>query len=180
MRKCATGIAATILFAACAAPAAAAVQYDFAATSSYGGAYGSFSFVSPDFINSSSTNGTLIDLATLTSCSVSFGGAACGTQLLLNNDSAFTGSPSDAISFGTSNGASTDRGAVYYFADGALTNFGTFSSILLGSRQAATLRVSQAALSAVPEPATWVMMLIGFGGMGLALRRRRVVARLAV
>jgi hypothetical protein len=26
---------------------------------------------------------------------------------------------------------------------------------------------------AVPEPATWAMMLVGFGGMGVALRRRR-------
>ena len=28
----------------------------------------------------------------------------------------------------------------------------------------------------VPEPATWAMMLIGFGGLGAALRRRRAVA----
>jgi hypothetical protein len=27
--------------------------------------------------------------------------------------------------------------------------------------------------SAVPEPATWTMLLLGFGGLGLALRRRR-------
>lgn len=28
-------------------------------------------------------------------------------------------------------------------------------------------------LSAVPEPATWAMMLIGFGGIGFAMRRRK-------
>ena len=28
-------------------------------------------------------------------------------------------------------------------------------------------------IQAVPEPATWAMMLIGFGGIGMALRRRR-------
>lgn len=28
-------------------------------------------------------------------------------------------------------------------------------------------------VSAVPEPATWAMMLLGFGGMGVAMRRRR-------
>jgi len=26
---------------------------------------------------------------------------------------------------------------------------------------------------AVPEPATWAMMLLGFGGIGAAMRRRR-------
>lgn len=30
-----------------------------------------------------------------------------------------------------------------------------------------------AATGAVPEPGTWAMMLLGFGGMGVALRRRR-------
>ena len=31
------------------------------------------------------------------------------------------------------------------------------------------------AVSAVPEPATWAMMIIGFGGAGVAIRRRRQV-----
>src|SRR6476661_1716401 len=30
-----------------------------------------------------------------------------------------------------------------------------------------------AAFAAVPEPATWGLMLLGFGGIGMALRRRR-------
>jgi len=36
-------------------------------------------------------------------------------------------------------------------------------------------------LAAVPEPATWAMMLVGFGGIGMAMRRRRrpVLAQLA-
>ena len=36
-------------------------------------------------------------------------------------------------------------------------------------------------VAAVPEPATWAMMLIGFGGIGLAMRRRRrpVLAQVA-
>ena len=35
--------------------------------------------------------------------------------------------------------------------------------------------------SAVPEPATWALMLIGFGGIGFAMRRRRtpVLAQIA-
>ncbi len=31
-------------------------------------------------------------------------------------------------------------------------------------------------LTPVPEPATWALMLAGFGGLGVALRRRRVAA----
>lgn len=30
-----------------------------------------------------------------------------------------------------------------------------------------------AAVAAVPEPATWAMMLLGFGGVGMSIRRRR-------
>ena len=32
-------------------------------------------------------------------------------------------------------------------------------------------------LTAVPEPATWAMMLVGFGGMGVAMRRKRNPAK---
>ena len=40
------------------------------------------------------------------------------------------------------------------------------------------VRVSTGALTtgAVPEPATWAMMLLGFGGIGFAMRRRRTTA----
>ena len=41
-----------------------------------------------------------------------------------------------------------------------------------------TVAVS-ARTGAVPEPASWAMMLIGFGGIGIALRRRRQIARTA-
>ena len=32
-------------------------------------------------------------------------------------------------------------------------------------------------ISAVPEPQTWVMMLLGFGAVGSAMRRRRILIR---
>ena len=34
-------------------------------------------------------------------------------------------------------------------------------------------QIGAGAVAAVPEPATWAMMLIGFGAMGVSLRRRR-------
>lgn len=36
-----------------------------------------------------------------------------------------------------------------------------------------SVRLYQTGVSAVPEPGTWAMMLFGFGGMGMVLRRRR-------
>ncbi|MFD1786641.1 PEPxxWA-CTERM sorting domain-containing protein [Sphingomonas floccifaciens] len=40
-----------------------------------------------------------------------------------------------------------------------------------------TSLTADAVTSAVPEPATWAMMLIGFGGIGASMRRRKQVAR---
>jgi hypothetical protein len=48
----------------------------------------------------------------------------------------------------------------------------TFSSTGGGFADLKQLRVTLAS-GAVPEPATWAMMLLGFGGIGMALRRRR-------
>ena len=38
------------------------------------------------------------------------------------------------------------------------------------------ISVTVAEVAAVPEPASWAMMLVGFAGMGLAMRRRRSAA----
>ena len=43
---------------------------------------------------------------------------------------------------------------------------GTVSSV-------SQIRIGQAAAAVVPEPATWAMMLLGFGAVGFAMRRRR-------
>lgn len=44
-----------------------------------------------------------------------------------------------------------------------------------GLRITAT-NVTNVATGAVPEPATWAMMLLGFGGIGFAMRRKQVPA----
>jgi PEP-CTERM motif-containing protein len=49
----------------------------------------------------------------------------------------------------------------------------TFSSSGGGFQNFKQLRVTTAAAVAVPEPVTWAMMLLGFGGIGMVLRRSR-------
>ena len=59
---------------------------------------------------------------------------------------------------------------------------GTFSLSGGFTAGAATLTITRAAVAAVPEPGTWAMMLVGFGAMGVSLRRRRkpvTIAQLA-
>ena len=42
-----------------------------------------------------------------------------------------------------------------------------------GQTVTAIAQIGNGAVAAVPEPSTWAMMLIGFGAMGVSLRRRR-------
>ena len=53
-------------------------------------------------------------------------------------------------------------------------NLGTFNLSGGFSSGASTLTISRASVvAAVPEPATWAMMLLGFGAIGFSVRRRR-------
>lgn len=71
----------------------------------------------------------------------------------------------------------------FYGADigstGKITT-GTFGSIynvtagLNGGAATGTGNIATTTVGAVPEPSTWAMMIIGFGALGMAMRRRRV------
>ena len=56
---------------------------------------------------------------------------------------------------------------------------GTFKSVTMTFTNKATVqdvrqfRMNAAPTAAVPEPATWAMMLLGFGAIGFGMRRRR-------
>ncbi|MBS0479821.1 MAG: PEP-CTERM sorting domain-containing protein [Proteobacteria bacterium] len=85
---------------------------------------------------------------------------------------------------------SYDLSALAPISTPAATNGGAFRGIqstsaniryftLSGSYILAhSLTVGGAATAGVPEPATWAMMMLGFGAMGASLRRRaKVTAR---
>lgn len=40
-----------------------------------------------------------------------------------------------------------------------------------------TIDLLPAAVGSVPEPATWSMMILGFGAIGVAMRRRKLTVR---
>ncbi len=89
-----------------------------------------------------------------------------------------TGSSSASYTFDTTGATRTDMGwapFVYTFvADGTTTTLG-FTSSIGGSYGAALDAVSVS--GAVPEPATWALMILGFGAVGGALRRRTPAMR---
>ena len=76
-----------------------------------------------------------------------------------------------SVHFGNAGSGLGNRTILYLFDFGA----GGASSVDLGTRG-----FSNAVLiPAVPEPSTWAMMLLGFGAMGVALRRGRRTGKLA-
>ena len=90
---------------------------------------------------------------------------------------AFNGARSTAVTSGFVNGANTLRLLVND------TNFGVLGTLLNGpggpSSTTSYILVAQvtydeAPLGGVPEPATWGMMLLGFGAAGAALRRKAI------
>ena len=84
------------------------------------------------------------------------------TSVLLNG-AAFTLTPTGTFEFGTLANAFLTTGANNVLTvQGRNNGDGAFSGTLVF-----------AAASAVPEPSTWAMMLIGFGAVGFSVRRKR-------
>jgi hypothetical protein len=155
-----------------AGSASAAVTYKFNATSSFGGPYGSFELTTASFLTGVNT----FALASLTSCTVAFspGSQDCGDQAL--DTTFYSIAPFyETVAFGTADLSAS----FYYFEAGSFGTLGTHSSQIFGSGQFATLTVNDPnAVAGVPEPASWAMMIAGFGLVGAGLRnagmRRRV------
>lgn len=72
------------------------------------------------------------------------------------------------------NGGSADPAAQ---GGGGGTSFsaGSDSTYALAARGNGGVGIRLVSLAAVPEPATWAMMIVGFGAVGASLRRRRAM-----
>jgi hypothetical protein len=143
-----------------ASPASATVVYDF---SGYWEGYGAVSvfITASDFITLPGVS------ATLDTCSVALGPCF---NVWLELDGA---PPLDVFWVATGTAPNiNDVDIGWQFDPGSFASLGTFYSTVNAPGEYGTLVVSELN-PAVPEPATWVMMLLGFGAAGFAFRRRR-------
>ena len=170
---------AALVLATLAAPAAAeaAVRYTFVGSAEEEGAI-SFTYLAPDFISA-------WERITPDTCSVANPAFACETMEFQPTPTSFPASQGDFLSFGHVNiDGSGGGGGFYFFQPGAFGAVGFYSNAdwpindfdhpdcCAGNAGPATLKVEFVG-SAVPEPATWAMMIAGFGLAGAGLRRRR-------
>jgi choice-of-anchor C domain-containing protein len=88
-----------------------------------------------------------------------------------------TGLPGAAYLFDTTGKTKTNMGwtqLTYDFtADSTSTTLTFSNSNQTGFKTPYGAALDNISISAVPEPATWAVMLIGFGGLGAAMRSRR-------
>ena len=136
--------------------------------------FGSNPATSPTFSDSFTFTNTLAGLYTIlvttTDSALTFtGGSLTGT-----------GGVNLALTPGTSSvtGTSILGRAATQLGAGTYTLSLTGNNPVVGGSYAGTAFITPAA---VPEPATWGMMLLGFGGIGFAIRRKRrpVLAQIA-
>ena len=158
-----------------AQPAAASILYDFSFTDISGG-YADFAlhYVEPTYI-------TVTGMGPVAAQSTSVG------YDVLN----FGASKQGMFAFSNTGGVITDSGATFtsttfIFLPGSLavaylTSPGVYGGTILGNASHgsfggdAQLTITDTSISSggVPEPATWALMLAGFGLVGFTLRRRR-------
>ena len=150
---------------------------------SYGGGALPANFVIQFFSSVSNLPGTELVRSTVAGTAVSTGvtdNAGGLIQMITVNFSAFNALAGVSYFFGAAAPASSGYdfvvdsggGGVGAQTQGNQTNF-----YALDTAEAFSLS-GDVSTSAVPEPATWAMMLFGFGGIGVAMRRRRNASKI--
>jgi hypothetical protein len=132
--------------------------------SSYGAGTGSFAGVS---CNSASGCGSIQDITSLV-----VGAQSIPAFYILTG-----GTNANPITFNLTGITSINRGTADFLG---VTATGTFNwlgfdptpGIFSFSAQGTNVTSFSLSAQAVPEPATWALMLLGFGGIGFAMRRR--------
>lgn len=113
-----------------------------------------------DLTNASLTNGSLISISFETTNNISFTCDACSIRM----DS----TPFNVVSQG---------GLDVFTLSPMLLGVGQHTLSVTGNVVAGPTAAYSGTINfntpPVPEPATWAMMLLGFGGIGMAMRRRR-------
>ena len=104
--------------------------------------------------------------ATTEQLQVSFGGDTRKTQILSVPSMGFTGD--------TSNPTTTWFTQNFYFVANGTSQVLSFLSLGTPNGQPPIAVLDGVALTAVPEPATWALLLVGFGMIGFSARRRRL------
>lgn len=176
------GIAASVGFGLFLAnPASAAVRYTFTAFSGpeKNGEHingGGFSITVPSFL----TGDPSFTADSLTHCTVSTTmqptGGSCTVQDFYSNPAR------DYLGFGTDTALNPLSWTYYSFASGAFSAAGTYTSLSPLEEKTGQIVVELLAdvdTPAVPEPATWAMMLAGLGVVGGAMRRRSTIVQFA-
>lgn len=166
------GLAVTAALLTAGSPAAAAVVYSF---SEVGGDFvaASFTFTTNALITADQT-------VTPQTCTIAHG-ESCST-ITFDAGPNGLGGTDDLLMFSYTSANGGSGSIFFFFQAGAFAAPGTYSDVGFpvgtpgaGNGAPATLTVSDGA-GGVPEPAAWTMMLLGFGGLGAALRRRRASA----
>lgn len=197
MFKLLTGVSLALALGA-VAPASAAILLSEPGVSEYRPTPGSYTF----FFDATADGAGTIDFTLLGRGSIDGQGAACGIgacddtfSLILNGGDLFQGafrmgglgsdatpiSPAGAT-FTVSSGALGEGGAAVAFLPIQLrAGMNSLTFVYTGADQGmddeawaiADLVIRDSMTTSVPEPATWALVIAGFGLSGLALRRRR-------
>ena len=159
-----------LAFALAAVPAEASVTFNVTGTFSDGGTL-TGTFVTDDA------------LTTLQSTSLTVAGGSLGLDGVIFNDPSYIAAgtqnlPNDFTLWAFSS-VNKSLGLVFStpltLSGADLSTSSSNYQQYVGTRTIVSGSVTNADLAAVPEPASWALILMGFAAMGLALRRRRAL-----
>lgn len=192
MKKIALLMAASIVAIASAPASAAVFDFTYAGTAgsgitgsgkiTTGASNPAGSFYTPSLLITSITgmfNGSsitsLLPQGTYLKTSGIFGSPGNDNILYSPSSQIFLGLPTYLDRYGVAFDTTAQRVNLFFGLGGygsIVQNAGTSTNT---SNIGGTFTITPSAMGAVPEPATWAMMLVGFGGIGFAMRRRSKV-----